>query len=353
MNAPRLLNRRGFLLGATAAGSTLATGARADATTVLTVAGFAGPFQSIFRTVVMDTFERKRPDVRVVYRPAMNSAQMLAMLRLERQAPQIDVAITDISISFLATAENLLAPLAEQAMPSLAAIPPWGRPEGMYGVAFSTDNLTLLYDTRALKSPPGSWLDLARPDLADQICLPVEDTRGVVLLPLLTRMQGGDYRRSIEPGLAVMRRFAPLVATWNAQPDIYTLLLAGTVALGVGWNGRARMIAQANPGMLSAVIPREGSVAQINTLNLTARAPQGELAQAFIDHALSVDVQAAFAERAYYGPVNNHVVLPEALKSAISGPPEAAARAMQLDWRFVSAHYSEWVRRIQREVISG
>lgn len=353
MTAPPLLDRRGFLLGGTAAGVTLADSTRADTMTVLTVAGFAGPFQSIFRSVVMDTFERRRPDVRVVYRPVMNSAQMLAMLRLERQAPQIDVAITDISISFLATAENLLAPLAEQSIPALAALPAWARPAGMHGVAFSTDNLTLLYDTRALKPPPTSWLDLANPDLADQICLPVEDTRGVVLLPLLTRMQGGDYRQSIEPGLALMRRFAPLVATWNAQPDLYTLLLAGTVALGVGWNGRGRMIAQANPGTLSAAIPREGSVAQINTLNLTAHAPAGDLAQAFIDHALSEDVQAAFAAKAYYGPVNTHVVLPDALKRAISGPPDVAANAMQLDWRFVSAHYSEWVRRIQREVISG
>ena len=226
MTTPLLLNRRGFLLGGTAAGATLATGARAEHMTVLTVAGFAGPLQSIFRSVVMDTFERKRPGVRVVYRPVMNSAQMLAMLRLERQAPQVDVAITDISISFLATAEKLLAPLVPAAVPNLAALPQWAQPDGMMGVAFSTDNLALLYDTRVLKSPPQSWLDLANPDLPDQICRPVEDTWGAVFLPLLTRMQGREYWQSIEPGPAPMRSSALQLPSFNAHPDLFTLFPA-------------------------------------------------------------------------------------------------------------------------------
>jgi len=356
--APRLTRR--VLLGGLAAAASLgaaprparAQPVRTQTGRVLTVAGFAGPFQRAFRAAVIVPFEAAHPDLRVVYRPILNSAQLLAMLRLERAAPEIDVAIADISISILATAEGLLDTLSDRDVPHRAVLPDWARPESMNGLAFSRDNLALLYDRRVFPTPPDSWLDLARPDLADEVCMPVEDTRGVVLLPLLTRMQGGDYRRSIDPGLAMMRRFAPNVASWNAQPDLYTLILAQSAALGVGWNGRGQMIGRQNPGTIGAAIPREGSVAQINTLNLTAGSAAAGPARAFIDHALSVPVQTAFATLAYYGPTNRDVVLPDALAASIFGGPGVAARELQLDWPFVSARYSNWVRRIQREVIS-
>ncbi|GAD09093.1 spermidine/putrescine-binding periplasmic protein [Gluconobacter frateurii NBRC 103465] len=325
----------------------------ADGDLELSVAGFHGPFQKAFQAIVINSFERAMPGVRVTYRPIINSAQLLAALRLEREVPQIDVAIADVSVAILAKQEGLTSILREEEIPTLRDIPDWGRFDAMNGVAFSRDNLSLIYDSRVLTRPPESWRELGRPDLTDQIAMPVEDTRGVVLLPLLTRMAGGDYRQNIEPGLTLMRQFAPYVATWNAQPDIYTLTLAQTIALGVGWNGRGQMLARDNPDTLRAVVPSEGSVAQINTLNLTAPPQRTRLAQAFIEHALSPDVQTAFANVAFYGPVNRQVVLSDETSEAIFGRPETARRELHLDWGFVSQHYNSWIRRIQREVISG
>ncbi|MFS3133948.1 extracellular solute-binding protein [Gluconacetobacter sacchari] len=344
------LSRRGALAGL---GAAPFVRARAATMPTLTVCGFHGPFQKAFQAAVIAPFLRLHPGVAVVYRPIMNSAQLLALLRLERAAPRIDVAIADISISILATAEQLLAPLSDGEVPNRAAIPDWGRGRNFNGLAFSRDNLALVYDSRAIPAAPESWMDLGRPALVDQVCMPVEDTRGVALLPVLTRMAGGDYRASIDPGLALMRRFAPNVASWNAQPDLYTLLLAQTAALGVGWNGRGQMIGRANPGTIRAVIPREGSVAQINTINLAAGSAHAALGATFIDHALSVETQAAFARMAFYGPTNAQVVLPESLSDGIFGGPAVAAREMHLDWTFISAHYGNWIRRIQREVISA
>lgn len=359
------LPRRALLAGAGAAALSpgmfspgMLSMSRAATAAPLTVAGFAGPFQAAFEKAVIAPFRRAHPEIGVTYAPILNSAQLLAMLRLERDAPgngagDIDVAIMDISVSILATGEGLLAPLPDADVPNRADLPEWSRDASTNGLPFSRDNLALICDGRALKELPSSWADLGRPDLVDQVCMPVQDTRGVALLPILTRMQGGDYRLSIDPGLALMKRFAPGVASWNAQPDIYTLVLAQTVALGVGWNARGRLIARRNPGTIRAVIPREGSVTQINMLCRTAKSARAAAAGAFIDHALSVEVQTAFATLACYGPANTRVSLPEDLSALIFGTPDVAARELPLDWRFVSAHYAEWIRRIQREVISG
>ncbi|AOX18399.1 extracellular solute-binding protein [Kozakia baliensis] len=352
-----LLSRRAALLGlGTSVGAGFGTRARAwtggRGRRTLTVSGFHGPFQKAFEATIITPFEHANPGVTVVYRPVLNSAQLLAMLRLERDASEIDIAIADISIAILATAEGLTAPLTDADVPNRAALHDWARDPGMNGLAFSRDNLALIHDRRTLP-PPTSWMDLGRPELVDQVSMPVQDTRGVALLPVLTRMAGGDYRQGIEPGLALMRRFAPNVASWNAQPDIYTLVLAQTVALGVGWNGRGQMIGRESPGTIGATIPKEGSVAQINTLNLTAGSTAGDLGRAFIDHALSAPAQQAFAAWAYYGPTNRNATLPDTLSHAIFGSTETAEREMHIDWAFISAHYSAWIRRIQREVISG
>ncbi|AQU88404.1 opine/polyamine ABC transporter substrate-binding protein [Komagataeibacter nataicola] len=339
---------------ATMLAGSLPRGSARGATRSLTISGYAGPFERAFQACVIDPFQQATPGVHIEYRPVMNSAQSLALLSLARTRTDIDIAIMDISVSILATGKDLLAPLDIGQVPALGHIPSWGRPAASHGVAFTRDNLVLVYNTDILgHHPPTSWMDLGRPELVDQVCMPIEDTRGVVLLPLLDRSVGADYRVTIDPALALLRQFAPNVANWNAQPDIYTLVMAQTVALGVGWNARTQMMRARKAGPIDGVVPSEGSVSQINTLNVARGTPDMELACAFVNHALSATVQKRFAQAAFYGPTNSDVVLEPALDSRIYGGPDIAARELYPDWEFISRNYNNWVRRIQREVISG
>ena len=78
----------------------------------------------------------------------------------------------------------------------------------------------------------------------------------------------------------------------------------------------------------------------------------GVAAQLFINYALSAEAQTTFAEKSFYGPVNSKVELTDEVAARIYGSPEAQAAQMTLDWPYIATVYSDWIQRINREVIA-
>ena len=70
------------------------------------------------------------------------------------------------------------------------------------------------------------------------------------------------------------RRLAPLVQTWEPKPDVYTPIINGTADIGIGWNARSQFYHDESKGALAAVLPKEGSVFQVNVLNLVKGSPE-------------------------------------------------------------------------------
>lgn len=340
---------------ATAAAAALALPAAQaqQARTEVTIAGFFGLFQDKYSEAVIAPFEKAHPDIKISYRPVKNSAETLALLRLQKAKPVVDLAILDVSVAAGANREGLFAPLDDKLVPNLADLYPWARPAKNLGAVISRDDLAIVYNTKLVKTPPTSWADLASPEFKRKLAFPIADTRGVVLLPILTRIAGQDYKQTIEPGIARLKEIAPLVQTWEPQPDIYTAVRSGQSAIGIGWNGRGQYTHDISQGEVAVVIPKEGSVGQLNTLNLVAGTPRTAAAQQFVNYALSPEAQARFAAAVFYGPINTKTQLSPALRQRIYGLPETEQRAIQLDWEWIADRYAPWVQRIKREVIGG
>lgn len=327
--------------------------AQAQAPKEVTLVGFFGLFQDKYTEAVIKPFEQANPDVRVVYRPVRNSAETLALLRLQRANPTVDLAILDVSVAAGANREGLFAPLDPAKVANLADLHPWARPANNLGAAISRDDLAIIYNTKEVKVPPTSWSDLGRPEFKRRLAFPIADTRGVALLPIFTRMAGQDYKAGIEPGIAALKAIAPNVQTWDPQPDVYTAVRSGQAAIAIGWNGRGQLTHDLSGGEVAVAIPKEGSVGQLNTINLVHGAPQADAAQRFVNYALSPEAQARFATAVFYGPTNAKVKLDPALRERIFGKPEVEQRAIELDWNWIADKYAPWVQRIKREVIGG
>jgi putative spermidine/putrescine transport system substrate-binding protein len=221
------------------------------------------------------------------------------------------------------------------------------------GAALTQDVLVLLDAPKRVKKQPASWLDLADAAYAGRAGLPIGDIRGTVLLALLCRIAGVDYKRDADAGIATLKRFAANVQTYEPQPDIYTAIRSGVVDIGIGWNARGQSNQDQANGEFATFVPVEGTAPQVNTINLVANAPNAAAAQRFIDHALSVEAQKAFAEALYYGPTNSKVVLDPALATRIFGSTETRAKQMELDWDWFSRNNTVLLQRIRREVIAG
>ncbi|MBP2549255.1 putative spermidine/putrescine transport system substrate-binding protein [Neorhizobium galegae] len=316
------------------------------------IVGFSGVFAENYQKFVIDPFKAKYPDITVTYQQSKNSAETLALLTLQKADPKIDVALIDVAVAIKAAKGGIFAKLDPSKVKVLDEMPAWARLEGDQAVAFSQDNLAILYNTETVKQPPTSWTDLADPKYKGRIAAKLSDTRGVILLPILDKIAGTDYKTSIDPALDFLKKMAPNVSTWEPAPDCYAVIQSGEADLSICWNGRAQYLHDTQGGKIGVAAPKEGSIGQTNTIGLVENSKNAEAAQLFINYALGTEAQATFAEKSFYGPVNTKVSLPDAVAVRIYGSKEAQAAQMSLDWNFVADKYAAWIQRITREVIA-
>lgn len=322
------------------------------APTTLNVVGFSGVFADNYQKFVIAPFEARHPDIKVNYQQSKNSAESLALLTLQRNDPNVDVALLDISVALRANKQGLFEQLDAAVVGNLREQPDWAVLDDRRSVAFSQDNLAILYNTDNVKQPPTSWNDLTDAKYKGRIAAPLADTRGVTLLPILTRLKGGDYKQDIEPGFTLLKAIAPNVATWDPAPDCYAVVQSGEVDLAICWNGRAQYLHDKQGGKIGVALPHEGSIGQINTISLVKGSKHSQAAQQFINYALSAEAQQAFAEQSFYGPVNTQVKLDDKAAARIYGSKEAQRAQLALDWPWVSERYAPWIQRIRRDVIA-
>jgi putative spermidine/putrescine transport system substrate-binding protein len=266
---------------------------------------YSGIFQDNYTKAVIEPFMRKSPKVTVRYEAPGNSAQMLARLRAQRNDPQADVVIMDVSIAGQGNTEGVFASLDPKVVTSLSDLAKEAITPNNFGPCVTFDNFVLIYNTTLVKPAPTSWLDLWNPAYKGRIVVTAPpDIQGLVLTILLDKMQGADYKQTIDPAINRLKELAPLVQTWNPSPDQYTLVINGQAAMAVGWNARSQLYSDQSKGKLAVVVPKEGSVFQKNTINLVKGSKNPGATQLFLNYALSPEAQKAFTEAMFYSPVN-------------------------------------------------
>lgn len=321
----------------------------------LTLLAYAGIFQDNYVKAVVEPFQKAFPDIKVNYTSNGTSAQMLGSLRAQKQDPQADVVIMDVTTSSIGNAEGLFAKMPADKVPSLAELFPEARAVGgEYGPAVTYDHLVLAYDTKALTPPIAKLADLWRPDLQGQIAVSAPpNIQGLALTAMVEKMEGGDHRKSIDAAIAKLKTLAPSVKTFEPNPDGYSLILNGVVRVATGWNARSQLYGDQSKGRIGTLLPPEGSVFQINTINVTQGSRNAEAALAFANYALSRQAQKAFTEAMFYAPVNARAEVEPAAIARTASAPESRARMIPLDWMEIVKVRDQWSNRWRREIIAA
>jgi putative spermidine/putrescine transport system substrate-binding protein len=309
------LDRRSLVAGLAAALAT-ASPAGAQDTSVsgtITLAAYSGIFQDNYTKAVVEPFMRAFPNVKVTYYPFQNSAQMLGALRAQKGSPQLDVAILDITVAKVGSDEELFAPLDAKAVPSIADLHDLAATPGVHGRAVTFDHLTLIYNSKAVAPAPTSWDELWNAKHAGKIAITgIPDIQGIALTIVANKMEGAEPAAGLDRGLARMMKVAPLVQTWDPKPDSYTVVISGTADIGIGWNARSQFYKNESGGVLGAALPREGSVFQINVINLVKGSSNQKAAEAFLNYALGAVAQKSFTETMFYAPTNRKAEIDKA-----------------------------------------
>lgn len=315
------------------------------------VLGYAALFDDQYTAAVVDKFNASQDDVVVNFVPAQNSAEMLGKLRSEASSPTVDLAIMDASVAHTGNQEGLFAKVSEADVPNLANVVELGQNADGFGPAVTFDNLVVLYNTEAVKTPPKGIADLwDAPENSVSIPAP-PDIQGHTLTALTANNLGVDYKDTIEPAIEKLAELAPLVNTWEPVPDVYQPVISGTSQYGVGWNARAQYFADDSDGAMGVVQPDDGIGFQINTINLVEGTEKTEAAQQFMDYALSKEAQESFAEALFYAPVVSDAEIPEAVKDRVAD--SADPNIVDIDWIWLADQRDAWTEQWRRSVIGG
>jgi putative spermidine/putrescine transport system substrate-binding protein len=236
----------------------------------------------------------------------MTSAEEITRLLAERNAPVADIA--DIGYDFVGRLlENKLAmPYRNAHWDKIPA--QFKDPDGRWAVSY-WGAISFLVNTDKVKTMPGTWNDLLKPDYKDMVCSrdPRVSTYATASVLAAAYANGGG-EGNVQPGLDWFKK---LRDTGNLRKGV-VLNVASVqkgecpISLVYDFDGFAKRDATGLP--LKVVIPQDATVGMLFAQYISAAAPHPNAAKVAIDFFFSDEGQVLLAHG--YAHPSRKVALP-------------------------------------------
>lgn len=316
----------------------------------LNVIAYSSVWEEQYRAAVIEPFQKANPGVTVNYVSKRSSAEMLSALQGQKSNPGTDVAIMDQSVAKSANQQGLFAKFSATDVPNLSKVKKEFLDADGYGPAVHVDAYAILYDTKTFSTPPTSWSEFWNPKWAGKVNLTAPPSLlGLAFTAAACTLEGEDYTKSIEKGIAKIKQLAPSVQTFAPNPDEYQNIITGQTVIGVGQNGRGQYYAEQSGNKMGLAFPKEGTMYQINTVNLVEGAPNKAVATAFINYTLSDAAQIAFASKLFYAPSTDAKVPADVAKRIVA--TDGSQKILPWDLAFVASIRDPWTEVWKKEII--
>lgn len=270
--------------------------ARAGPLRELVVNGYGGEYEKIIKEAILTPFEQ-RHNVRIIYDPTGSASADFARIRATRGDPGWDVVVMTAPESVLGCQLTLLERLPEDRVPNQKYIFHQARNgAGECGAVQELQYMSLMYNTARVVPAPTSWRAMWDPKYKGRIIVPdIGNIMAVYLLFMASFLNGGDMQ-NLEPGwaqISILRDNA--LAVVESSADMVPYFERQQAWLLPYWDGRAHFYKKRGLP-LDFLIPREGTVGLINTLNVPIGAKNKELAFEFINFWLTREMQEKWAQ---------------------------------------------------------
>lgn len=319
----------------------------------LVFGGFGGSLEEAMKERVIPAFEKKH-DVEVTYVTG-TSDELMAKAR--QPTSGLDVIWTNDTTHHDGKSEKLFAKLDESTVTNLDKVYEVARDPDNIGVATGVQALGLTYNTDVFNKrgwqPPNSWSDLFDPRFADHVVgynIPIGYAN--LVLVQLAKMNGGSAD-NLEPGWTKLQQLVDLAGAWVSPPAQLTSMLAEGSAW-LAFNGSSRAFASKAAGdPVDFVYPDEGAIAYPQYFDVLQTAPHPELAQEFVNFALSKKAQEGMAEVAMMGPVTEEAELGKNVAATVPYGPDEINALNFLNSVYLNEHLTAVTNRWTRLVGSA
>lgn len=275
------------------------------------------------------------------------SGDRLSKMVAERNNPTMDVTFQNIYEGPAALKEGLVIAPDAALVPNAANIWP-GMNEGCY--AMSLVGLGIAYSKQLFPEPP-EWQDLWKPEYKGLMAYaPYPGSEGDGILGIAARLSGKD-EHDADAAFAKLAELGAPKLTYSSLDEVLSLMDAGEIAAAPMISGYVLSNLKNYEG-IGFVFPKEpGPVLVRDMVCQVANSPEPELAQMFIDLALGIETQTAYATELNFGPTNSQVSLAPEVSADVIDTPAEVESLVALDWPFVIEQRSAWTDRWNKEIL--
>jgi putative spermidine/putrescine transport system substrate-binding protein len=275
-----------------------------------------------------------------------NSGQALAQLVAEKASPVADVTYLGVTFGIQAKKEGVVANYKPQHWDDIPA--GLKDAEGAWFTIHS-GTLGLMVNVDALKGKPvpKSWKDLLNPQYKGLVGYldPASAFVGYVGAVAVNQAMGGDlsnFDRAIKY-FAELQKNQPIVPKQTS----YARVLSGEIPILLDYDFNAYRGKYKDKANIAFVIPAEGTVVVPYVMSLVAKGPNPENAKKVLDHLMSDEGQAIWAN-AYLRPVRDKAMSKEAQSKFL--PAAEYARARTVDYGRMADAQKAFTERYLKEV---
>lgn len=275
------------------------------------------------------------------------SGDRMSKMVAERNNPTMDVTFQNIYEAPAALKEGLVVAPDAALAPTSADVWP-GMNDGCY--AMSLVGLGIAY-SKALFPEAPEWADLWKAEFKGKMAYaPYPSSEGDGMLAVAARIAGVN-EHDPDAAFAKLAELGAPVLSYSSLDEVFTLMDAGEIAAAPMISGYV-LSNLGNYEGIGFVFPKNpGPVLVRDMVCQVANSPEPELAQMFIDLALSVETQTAYARELNFGPTNSKVELTEEEAARVINTPEEVSSLLQLDWSYVIEQRSDWTDRWNKQIL--
>lgn len=300
---------------------------------------------------IEEKFEAMFPDVDLVWVAVGDSSEMLARLiaelRLGTTQADVFLGLADVELP-RALANEVFLPYDPEKIPNLSNVPTtliFDRTGHV--LPYDHGYVTFVYDSELLPEElvPKSLDDLLQPELRGKIILidPRTSSPGLSFLLWTIAHYGEgwlDYWRKLIPNVLTITK------GWS---EAYDLFLAGEAPLVLSYSTDTAYSYIEHGSLRYRVIAPDGEAyRQVEGMGIVRGTDEPELAHAFLNLVLSVEIQELIPTTQWMFPVNAKAKLPAGYEYAVI--PE---KPVSLDPELVGEKLEEWLELWQRLLIGG
>lgn len=345
------LSRRRVLQGAagacalhlaTPAGLALAQGKSISATT------YPGAWESAHRGILLPAFT-KATGASVSLVPSL-AVDTVSKVVASKANPPYDVIILDEGPYLAALSQDIFEKIPADRMPNLKDVPAkLVDPRGL-GVFVSGQIIGIAYNTEKIKTPPKSWNDLLKPEYKGRVGLAgMGSTLMSAWMVEMARLNGGS-EENMEPAFQFVKKLLPNVSAVASNPGaLATLFQQGQIDISVHYNNNVGDL-QVKGVPVALARPDTGWIHIKSVMHIVKNSRNPDLAAAYINAALSPEVQTKMAAEPYFvAPVSTKAVFSPGLQAYARNVAEIEAMN-GVDWAKLNPRRGEYIDRFNREI---